>query len=365
MTYAKPSNSSKSSNPENSSRPIAPIKPFRLTALLLAAGLLAGALTGCGSSSKSEQAAAATAGGQDAVKIKIADIVSNPVFRVALHEGFFKQYGIDADIVTFATPAEGINSLFIKQTDIAYGADFPILNAVSKGDYAIVAATGANNDISAKEWRLYVGKDIQKPEDLKGKKLSTMRGTFIPYLWDQYLGEHGVDPKDTTVIGQGGVDESYIALKKGEIDAAWVFGAANNAKFAELDGVHVLTDMAQTKVRIGGAIIAPNTLIAEHPQAVANFIAALEQSSQFIAAHPDDVADILYKEVKQPKDATLKDLPANAWAIGFTQEAFDSLASQKKWMVENGVIQDDFDLSAKLSLDAVKQAVPDRVTYAH
>lgn len=342
------------------------------TGLGLAAAivLLAGSLAGCGKTEEAKTGAApASASAQDAgtqadpIKVKIADIVTNPVFRVAIKQGIFEKYGIDATLVTFATPAEGINSLFIKQADIAYGADFPILNAVSKGDYSIIAATGGDAEMQASKWKLYVQNDIQKPEDLKGKKLSNFRGTFVPYMWDEYFKENGLSVKDATTIGQGGFDEAYIAMKKGEIDAAWITGAALLDKFQSLDSVHVLTDMSKTKVRIGGDVIVPDSLIKEHPQAVANFLRALEESSRFIQANPDKTADIMYDEVKQPKEATLKDLQANNWNIGFDQQAYDGLKGQKQYMVDNGIIQKDFDLNAKIQLDALKQVAPDRVTY--
>ncbi|MCD1260020.1 ABC transporter substrate-binding protein [Paenibacillus athensensis] len=299
----------------------------------------------------------------DPIQIKIADILTNPVLRIAKTKGFFDKYAIKAELVTFATPAEGINSLFIKQTDIAWGADFPILNAVSKGDYGIVAATGTNTDAAAAQWKLYVRDGIQQAQDLKGKKLSTLRGTFLPYLWDEYLKANGLAAADSQQIGQGGFDEAYVALKKGEIDASWVVGSAMIAKFADVQGIHELTDMSKTTVRIGGAIIASNDLIQAHPQGVANFLSALDEASQFITAHPEETADILFKEVKQPKEATLRDLPTNNWQIGFKQESFDSLSGQKQYMVKDGIIKNDFDLKSKLSLDSLRKALPDRVTY--
>ncbi|MWC31254.1 ABC transporter substrate-binding protein [Paenibacillus sp. MMS18-CY102] len=337
------------------------IKFVSLIAVLL---LVTAALAGCGSKDKPAEAAQADGTKQDQISIKIADILSNPVFRVAKSKGLFDKYGIDAKLVTFATPAEGINSLFIKQVDVAYGADFPILNAASKGEYSIIATTGTGlSDESAAHWKLYVRDEIQKPEDLKGKTVSNFRGTFISYLWDDYLTLNHLTLDDVKVVGQGGFDEAYVALKKGEVDAVWAYGAAMISKFEAIEGVHQLSDMSKTNVRTGGDLIAPDSLVKEHPEAIANFIRALDEASQFIKSNPDEVADILYKEVKQPKDATLMDLPAQNWTIGFTKEAFDSLSKQKKYMVDNGVIKDDFDLAGKISLDAVKQAVPNRVTY--
>ncbi|GMK44733.1 ABC transporter substrate-binding protein [Paenibacillus glycanilyticus] len=310
-------------------------------------------------SANSQQAEAAA----DPIKIKIADTATNPVLRVAKSKGFLEKYGIDADIITFATPAEGINSLFIKQADIGWGADFPSLNAVSKGDFSIIAATGTDTEASAAQWKLFVRDEIQSPADLKGKKLSTLRGTFLPYLWDVYLKDNGVAVADTKEIGQGGFDEAYVALKKGEIDASWVIGATLIDKFKAIEGVHELTDMSKTSVRIGGTIIAPNSLIKDHPQAVANFLKALDETSKYITANPDETADILFAETKQPKEATIRDLATNNWNVGFTQQSFDSLTNQKNYMVGAGIIKNDFNLADKLSLDSVQQAVPDQFTY--
>lgn len=349
---------------------------LRLLGLLTAVLLV---LSGCGAAKEGSQSAAQaanagsggeqpqqaqTTAGREPVALNIADISSNPVFRVAVNKGFFAKHGIDAKLVTFATPAEGINSLFIKQADIAWGADFPILNAVSKGDFTIVASTGTSTEENAKEWKLFVRNDIQKPEDLAGKNLSFMRGTFITYLWDEYLSEYDIDPGGVKLVGQGGFDEAYIALKKGEVDAVWATGAAMLAKFETIEGAHELTDMSQTQVRIGSQIVVPDSLIEEHPEAVADFLLALDEASQFVQANPEEVADILYAEVKQPKEATLKDLATSNWHIDFTQEALDSLSSQKKYMVENGIIQQDFELADKINLEFLRDILPDRVTVA-
>ncbi|MNI24398.1 putative aliphatic sulfonates-binding protein precursor [compost metagenome] len=327
-------------------------------------------VAGCGNkgaSGNGQNQVSASEGQENAkiekIKLNLADISSNPVFRVAASKGIFAKHGIEAELVTFATPAEGINALFIKQVDIAWGADFPILNAVSKGEYSIVASTGDATDKEAADWKLFVRDDIQSAEDLKGKKLSFLRGTFQPYLWDEYLGEQGVEITDSELIGQGALDEAYVAIKKGEIDAVWTFGAVMKEKFSAIEGVHQLTDMSQTKVRLGSDIVVPNDLIKNHPDTVTQFLQAIEESTAYIKENHNDVADLLYKEVKQPKEATLKDLEVNNWEIGFTQRSIESLKSQKLYMVENGIIQQDFELTEKINLDFLRKVVPDRITY--
>lgn len=338
--------------------------PAALAALLVLAALLAACGGGGTQSGDAGAARAAAHGKREPVHVRFADTLTNPVIRVAKTKGFFESYGMDAEIMTFALPAEGINSLFIKQVDIAWGADFPVLNAVSKGDYAIVAATGTNTDASAAKWKLFVRDDIRSPEDLRGRKLSFFRGTYQPYLWDVYLKEHGIDVSETEMIGQGSMDEAYVALRKGEIDATWVTGASILGKFHALEDAHELTDMSKTSVRIGGAIVAANEWIREHPDTLVHVLTALDEAAAWVKENPDETAEILFREVKQPKEATLQDLETLNWNIGFTQESFDSLESQKQYMVDTGIIAEDFDLKRKLHLDAIRQAKPERVTYS-
>lgn len=340
------------------------VRRFRLSFAILLLSLIA-AMVVSGCSSKGDAAASDAQGDSSGktLKIRIADTNTNPIFRVAKAKGFFKNHGIDAEIINFGTPAEGVNALFIKQVDVAYGADFPVLNAVSKGDYSIIASAGQATDEAAAVWKLYVRDDIQSAADLKGKKLSFLRGTFLPYLWDEYLKESGIALSDVTLTGQGAFDEAYIALKQGDIDATWITGSALNEKLAALKGVHELTDMSKTPVRLGMGLVAANAFVQGNAAAVGGFLAAVDEASAYALEHSDEVAELMYDEVKQPKEATLKDLPANPWKVGFTQAAYDSLAGQKKYMVDAGIIEKDFDLNSKLNLEPLQEVLPDKVTY--
>jgi NitT/TauT family transport system substrate-binding protein len=305
--------------------------------------------------------ASSSIGKSEKLKLTLADISSNPVFRVAKEKGFFEKYGIEAELVTFATPAEGVNALFIKQVDIAFGADFPLLNAVSKGPYSIFASTGTATDLSASDWKLFVRDDIKSGSDLKGRKLSFLRGTFLPYLWDVYLGEYGIALSDVTLIGQGGLDEAYVALRRGEIDGVWVYNSTNHQRFAALDNVKELTDMSKTPVRLGSGLIASDELLTKHRGKIIDFLKALDETSAWIQNNKEETADIMYEQVKAPKENTLQDLPKNPWKIGFTEKAYETLKGQKAYMVESGIIEKDFDLNDRLNLDLVREAFPDRV----
>jgi len=323
-------------------------------------------LSGCGNQKAAtpQQSNDGGTASPQTTKLTIADIVTNPTFQVALEEGFFEKYNIDATIATFATPAEGINALFINQVNVAFGADFPVLNAVAKGEYSILAATGTGlSEKDAKRWKLYVSSDIQSAADFAGKKLSFSRGTFIPYLWDEFLTEQGVDTDEVQFIGQGGFDESYIALKGGEINGVWVTGSVLLDKFEELDNAYAYTDMAATDVRIGGDIIVANRLIEENREGMKNFLLAINEASEFIENNPERVADIMYDKVKQPREHTIRDLQDNTWSIHYSEEAHTTISRLKDYMLGEGIIEQDFELATKFDLSLLQEVLPERVTF--
>lgn len=339
-------------------------KSFISSSFLLLSLSLVILLSGCGTKGEATAVSEGAPDGKQAtLKIKIADINTNPTFRVAVAKGIFAKHGIDAELINFGSPAEGVNALFIKQVDVAYGADFPLLNALAKGDYSIIASAGLATDKAAMEWKLFVRDEIQKPEDLKGKRLGFIRGTFLPYLWDEYLKENDLALNDVELIGQGAFDEAYIALKQSDLDAVWVYGSVLNDKLKALEGVHELTDMSKTTVRLGMGIVTSNEFLKQNLEGTAAFLAAVDEAGTYAQENPEEVADLMFKEVKQPKDATLKDLPNNPWGLGFTQAAYDSLTNQKKYMIETGIIEKDFDLDSKLNLEPLKLVLPEEVTY--
>ncbi|GGF65982.1 hypothetical protein GCM10010912_08800 [Paenibacillus albidus] len=338
-------------------------KTFIHTGLLLLSLSLTILVAGCSSKGDAVPSGDTADAAQAALKIRVADINTNPTFRIAVDQGIFAKHGIEAELLNFGTPAEGVNALFIKQVDVAFGADFPLLNAVAKGEYSIIASAGLATDAAASSWKLYVRDEIQQPGDLAGKNLSFMRGTFLPYLWDEYLKENKIALSTVTLTGQGAFDEAYIALKQGDVDAAWFSGSALTDKLLALDGVHELTDMSKTNVRLGMGIVTSDEFLKQNPDGVAAFLAAVDEAGTYAQEHPEEVADLMFKEVKQPKEATLKDLPNNPWHLGFSQAAYDSLANQKKYMVDTGIIAQEFDLDSKLNLAALKQALPEEATY--
>ncbi len=79
-------------------------------------------------------------------------------------------------------------------------------------------------------YQLVTRQDVQKPADLKGKRLGISRfGSSSDFSTKVLLRKIGVDPKDVTILQIGNETQRLVALKSGGIDGS-IFNAPFGAE---------------------------------------------------------------------------------------------------------------------------------------
>lgn len=152
------------------------------------------------------------------VKVRAAypsvDLQYLPAF-VAQARGIFKEEGLDVELIVMPGGRVGVQALvsgdihFILQMGVALpaiwqGADLKILAQMT----------------SMPLFSLIVRPDIQRPEDLKGKKIGVSVGSTTFALVHEYLRVNGIDPdKGVEYVNIPGSRGKMAALEKGLIAA--------------------------------------------------------------------------------------------------------------------------------------------------
>lgn len=281
-------------------------------------------------------------------------------FRVAKDQGFFKNHGIDAELTTFSFGIDTLNAAVLNQTDTAIAMDYAELTRLSAGNLKIISLVGspsANNSI------LFVKNGINKPQDLKGRHVGVGSGTVNEYIWAKYLNANQLDNKSVKLEPLQSSAELYTAFERGDIEAAW-FGGSFAEKARQLPGVKQLDNLDAIKFRMRGYLSIQEPVIKQHPEAVSGILKALDEATAYIRQHPDEAAQLAFKELKLPADAVAKELK-NEWefAIRLKQEDVDHLQAVYEWSHEKGLIKDNLVLKDKIELAPLKAALPDSVTY--
>lgn len=138
-------------------------------------------------------------------------------FYIADREGLYRQQGLEVAVHLVPSNTEIIEAL--QRGDFQMGA-VPVTTAIAAIDHGaalrIVAMTGRGSD------GLLVRKesDIRAWEDLRGRRIATIKSSILDVLLRQALTAHGLDAEnDVSLVYFQKLGDMISALKTGQIDA--------------------------------------------------------------------------------------------------------------------------------------------------
>jgi NitT/TauT family transport system substrate-binding protein len=277
---------------------------------LLALLVVAMSVAACGSSLRDEQS-----GGRSSSSTQSSDtggkgITMAGVFcvcfanaYVAWKQGFLEKEGVPVKkFVTTKAGADTFQALAGGDVDFALNGLDAIMRGREKGVKVRSVAT-----ISPEFYALTVRKEdageIQRPEDLKGRKVAVSKIGSASWAFLQLLTRKaGLDEGDVEIVQLGGIDTIMAGLKRGTVDAAitWEPGTAQ----AKTDGfaVPLLNSLSPedhqkiygTDESISMTLATTDKMVKSDPDKVQRVVRALDKADQWIASHsPDEVADAI------------------------------------------------------------------------
>ena len=308
---------------------------------------------------------AANAGGK---KIRAAiDTAAGGSFqiRAAATNNYFTDRDLNVELSNFAYGIDTVNAVLTKQADTGLAADYALLNSLGKGDFVVVSSlTGSDeqfNSVSLSE--ILAVKGIDEPADIKGKKIGVAKGTVFEYHWAKYLEHYSISEDDIQYVPYSTPDEAIVGMKKGDIDVVIGSGALIE-KFKSIDGVHEIDRLSSVSdLGVSSYLIVDRKFAEANPAEIGKFLEGIEQGIEYVKGNPEGTADIGYKELKIAKEDILLDLKRVNYTLGFTEEDYTHLSNMKKYLLERGILDKDFNLEEKLYLGPAKQILKNKVTY--
>src|SRR5688572_8959219 len=151
---------------------------------------------------------AGTAEAQDKVKVGVLKLSSSAVLFVGVEKGFFKEFGVDPELVYFQAAAPIATALAAGQLDVgATGLTAALYNIVLGGEKMWIVAD------KGREWPGYplnavvVQKEladsgaVKTLADLKGKRIGiTQLGSTFHYHLGNMLEKHGLTLADVKIV---------------------------------------------------------------------------------------------------------------------------------------------------------------------
>lgn len=305
---------------------------FALALTILAASLLAGC--------------ASTPQGPVTIRVGVLPILDALPMYVAEAEGYFNNQSVNVEFVPVSSAAERDQLMQAGQIDSMIN-DLVSTMLYNRDQTQIVIVRFARTATAEyPQYRVLAAADsgIQTVEDLKGVPIGVSEGTVIAYTTDRLLEGAGLAPDEIETLAVPKIPDRMALLGSGELAAANLPDPL--ASLAIQGGAHVVIDDTADP-DVGSSVISFDAnFLAEHPQAVRGFLAAIERATDDINANKQQWSDLLSEQGLVPESLlgsyAIPDFPS---ASVPTQAQFQDVLS---WTQDEGLVESDVSYQASV-----------------
>ena len=267
---------------------------------------------------------------------------------VAHEKGFFRKYGLDAQLEFITGSNQTIAAMMAGKVDFTNGGGGAVVDAdLAGGDAVMIGSTVPFFLMS-----MYSQPEIQSVSDLKGKRIAvTALGTATDFARRIIVQKSGLNPeRDTIPLQTKGPSEVLQALLSKNAEAGMVVPPLTLV--ARQKGLKELVDLIGAKVPyIQTSVATSRRVIQKDPSLAENFLKAIVEAVAFQKQDPKGTKEILNKYLKNVPDDLLNE----------TYQQFAVSMYQKYPHVSFDGIQTVLDF-VKLTNEKAKAAKPEQFT---
>lgn len=275
---------------------------------------------------------------QAAVTVRLNEVAHSIFYApmyVAIEEGYFKEEGIELELITGFGADKTMTAVLSDEADIGFmGSESTIYTYLGEtNDYVVNFAQltqRAGNFLVAREpvgdftWDM-----------LKGKNVLGGRAGGMPELVFEYiLKQHGIDPKADLAIDQS-IDfgSTAAAFSGGQGDFTVEFEPHATALELKGDG-YVVASLGEDSGYVPyTAFSAKKSYIENNPDVIQAFTNALQKGMDYVAEHtPEEIAAVIQPQFAETDKETLTAIVSryyeqDTWKkdLIFTEDAFTLL----------------------------------------
>jgi NitT/TauT family transport system substrate-binding protein len=205
-------------------------------------------------------------------------------YLVAYDKGFFKENGLDVNLVEVSTYTEEIDNFLSGKVDFL--GDFALIDViknVSKGEkIKVILATDYSNGADG----IVAKSGINLIQDLKGKKVAVEKETLGEYLLYDALKKNNLSLDDIVEVNLS-AQESASAFIRGEVEAAVSYEPDLSRSLSKGGGSKIYTSVDSPGLIIDTLVFRPDFITA-NPLKVSAVVLAYFKAVDYISNNKDE-----------------------------------------------------------------------------
>ncbi len=214
---------------------------------------------------------------------------------VALENGYFKEEGLDVDIVQ---PSDGGATTLVATGKADFGISYQeeVTFAKTSSDPLPIKAIATIIQHNTSGFASPKEKNITSPKDFIGKTYGGWGSPSEDAILDAVMKKDGKEFKDLKVVNVG--DDDFFTAVKNKIDFMWIFEAWTGME-AKLQGLKLnyipLKDLDKRLDYYTPVIVSNEKILNENPELAKKFLNATSKGYEFAIKNPTEAAKILVK----------------------------------------------------------------------
>jgi NitT/TauT family transport system substrate-binding protein len=271
---------------------------------------------------------------EGAIAMKVGAMPDEAVlpYYVAEREGIFLEHGLDVEIVPFMSAMERDSALIAGEIDAEENDPVGVLVLRNAGYNARVVSLEMYETPEKMRFAIIASphSNITSVADLEGKNIAISNNTVMEWIADNLLGNVTVNK-----IEEKRVPIRMQMLLEDKYDAATLPDPL--ASYAIYKGATKVISDSELNETIGYTVIVfRGEFIEEHPESVAQFLAAYNEAVERINANPENYRDLLVEVAKVPEEiAESYQMATYMKAQQYPRDNFEKVLS---WMQSKGLV---------------------------
>lgn len=281
----------------------------KLMAVLLSAVMLVPALTGCGSKAGTNEEGGAVP--EETTKVVLNEVAHSLFYApmyVAIEKGYFKEQGIDLELVTGFGADKTMTAVLSGEADIGFMGPETTVYTCNEGASDLVVNFA---QLTQRAGNFLVGREKDDAfdwEKLKGKDVLGGRDGGMPEMVFEYiLKKNGMDPAaDLNIDKSIDFGSTAAAFSGGQGDYSVEFEPGATALETEGNGYVVASLGVDSGYVPYTAFSAKDSYMKEHPEVIRGFVAALKKGMDDVySLTPEEIADVITPQFKETDKETM------------------------------------------------------------